>query len=544
MGSDALDPTAATLDPYSDDGRGGEERGAPRLPVLEILFHSDLARVGGRTAPTLLISGLPLTVGREAPLFRAEVGAAAPLADPCISREQLSVSWSPRERMFRVAAAGGARRPLELVTTGGEVLAGPEVAPGTLLAIGDRCLLLLALSDAEPDQGGELIGASPAMRALRDRIRGVAEADGTVLVHGESGSGKELVARAVHRASRRGRGPLVVVNCAAIPENLLESELFGHVRGAFTGATTSKDGFFKAAHGGTLFLDEIGELAAPLQGKLLRALEARSILPVGALREETVDARVIAATNRDLGAEVAAGRFREDLYYRLTALTVAVPPLRERREDVPRLFVHFLRKETDQHPELGRLWRAADQQPPPLPLSLFRQLVAYEWPGNVRHLRNVVEKIAVDNLHRPGFKLPAEVEATLSAPPERPAAAAGRGETTAAPLPAAPLREAIPSSASDLSGARTGIDEARLLALLAEHDYVQRRVAQALGVSHTTVDRLMRELGLRRPADLGREELERLARETGNDLAEMARRLKVSRRGLKLRLGVLGLDAD
>jgi transcriptional regulator with GAF, ATPase, and Fis domain len=231
----------------------------------------------------------------------------------------------------------------------------------------------------------EIVGRSPAlMQALRE-LQQVAPTDATVLLIGETGTGKELFTTAVHRASRRTAGPLVKVNCAAMPANLIESELFGHERGAFTGATLRREGRFALAHGGTLLLDEIGELPLELQAKLLRVLQEREFEPVGSARTRKVDVRVVAATNRDLGKEVQAGRFREDLYFRLNVYPVRLPPLREREEDIPLLVDAFIARLA------ARLER---QVAPPAPEQLGR-LQAHRWPGNVRELHNVVERAVI-----------------------------------------------------------------------------------------------------------------------------------------------------
>ncbi|MBI4821611.1 MAG: sigma-54-dependent Fis family transcriptional regulator [Deltaproteobacteria bacterium] len=228
----------------------------------------------------------------------------------------------------------------------------------------------------------ELIGASPAMRKVYDLIDRIAETDSSVLVTGESGTGKELVAQAVHRRSRRRSGPFVAVNCSAVPEALLESELFGHTKGAFTDAYGQRAGLFVRANGGTLFLDEIGELPVVLQPKLLRALQERRVRPVGSDSETPFDARLVAATNRDLELAVEERRFREDLYYRINVLHVALPSLRERGSDVLLLAHHFLEKyaSTLNKPVTGVSSEAAEK------------LIGYAWPGNVRELQNCIER--------------------------------------------------------------------------------------------------------------------------------------------------------
>ena len=230
-----------------------------------------------------------------------------------------------------------------------------------------------------------VVGVSGAMREVMDLASRVAPFPSTVLLTGESGSGKEAIARAVHRASpRAGRG-FVAVNCGAIPENLLESELFGHERGAFTGADRAREGLFEEADAGTIFLDEIGELSLPLQVKLLRVLQERTIRRVGGTGERAVDVRVLAATARDLVDEVREGRFREDLFYRINVVQIHVPPLRTRPEDIPLLAEHFMRLHA------ARLGVQAG----PLPRELVPVLAAYSWPGNVRELENVVERALV-----------------------------------------------------------------------------------------------------------------------------------------------------
>ncbi len=243
---------------------------------------------------------------------------------------------------------------------------------------------LLSERDEQFDHYG-IIGRSRAMEEVIRRAELVAETKSTVLITGETGTGKELVARAIHDRSAQRDMPLIKVNCAAIPETLLESELFGHVRGAFTGATTTKKGKFALADGGTIFLDEIGTMSPPLQSKLLRVLQEREFEPLGSERTEKVDLRVIAATNRDLRQMVADGKFQEDLFYRLNVIPIEIPPLRERRDDIPSLVEHFIRKHAQR---VGRRIERLED-------SVMTGLQQYDWPGNVRELENTIERAVV-----------------------------------------------------------------------------------------------------------------------------------------------------
>jgi two-component system response regulator AtoC len=315
---------------------------------------------------------------------------------------------------------------------------------------------------------------------VQEVARKVARHPSTVLVTGESGTGKELVARLVHRASPRAERAFVAVNCAAIPEALLESELFGHAKGAFTGASAERAGLFEEAHEGTLFLDEIGELPVPLQVKLLRALQEGEIRRVGDNQPRAVDVRLVAATSRDLGDEVAAGRFRADLYYRVNVVRLHLPPLRERREDVPELVRHFVARFN------ARLGLAVQGATP----AAMERLLAYAWPGNVRELENVVERAMVL-----ADKATIDVEQLPAALRDGASAFGGTLLPVGAMLPAA-MDTGL--GEDDLSVKRqTAALEARLIArALARTQGNRTRAAQLLDLSPRALLYKIREYGL------------------------------------------------
>jgi two-component system nitrogen regulation response regulator NtrX len=320
---------------------------------------------------------------------------------------------------------------------------------------------------ARLDQRTEIIGASAPMRALREQIAIAAPSGGRVLIHGENGSGKELVARAIHALSARAEQPFVEVNCAAIPEELIESELFGHERGAFTGALARRRGKFEAADRGTLFLDEIGDMSLKTQAKVLRALEEQAFERVGGREPLRVDVRVIAASNRDVLSLIAQGAFREDLFYRLNVIPIEVPPLRARKEDVPALVEHFIRVFCAEN---GK--RLKTVTPPAL-----TYFMTYDWPGNVRELRNMVERLVI---MVPGETIGAED----LPPPLRP-----KSEGAAvAPGDGKPLKEA-----------RDGFERAYILAELRAQDWNMTRTAERLGIERSHLYRKIRAYGIAPP---------------------------------------------
>jgi len=307
-----------------------------------------------------------------------------------------------------------------------------------------------------------VIAQSPAMHAVLDLVERVAPTDATLLIQGESGTGKEVIAKAVHHASARAARPFVAVNCGAVPETLLESELFGYMRGAFTGAAVSKLGLFEEADGGTLFLDEIAETPAALQVKLLRTLQSGEVRRLGATQASTIDVRVIAATNGDLAALISQGSFREDLFYRLNVIQVVLPPLRDRREDIPALAEHFLTRSA------GKLGRELRLSP-----GALERLLRYPWPGNVRELENALERAAIlarSDVLEPG-DLPPHVAAGLQL----------------GPSPALPRQTTLAEA-----------ERAHILQTRERFGRNHSGAAEALGIGRTTLWRKLKEYGIDR----------------------------------------------
>jgi two-component system response regulator HydG len=325
----------------------------------------------------------------------------------------------------------------------------------------------------EPDGSGghpgpALVGHSPAIIQVMKTLARVAPSQATVLVVGETGTGKELVARTIHHFSERADKRFVAVNCSALAEGLLESELFGHVRGAFTGATTSRPGLFREADHGTLFLDEIGDISPTLQSRLLRALQEHEIVPVGSEAPVKVDVRVLAATHRDLPELVRQGRFREDLYYRLNVVTLVLPPLRQRRQDIPLLMDHFLRELAARH---GRGPVAVDPE-------AQRRLLGYEWPGNIRELQNVLERAmllaeqdVIGHEH-----LPSEVH----------------------PHPGRPIAEPTPAPEPDPLRSLESVERDHVMRVLSACGGNREETSRVLGISRRTLSRMIQRWNLPR----------------------------------------------
>jgi transcriptional regulator with PAS, ATPase and Fis domain len=443
----------------------------PELRVVE--FSSTLPEAVGRPAPELL--GMPL----------AELVGEEMTGSQGVVREVLRTGRRREGLRAFLRSGQGDTRSVSLTV-------------GRFRDHGDRgsCVVLMMRAEDEkeapvPSYGG-IVARSAAMQRIFRLFELLRDQDSTVLITGESGTGKELVARAIHDTSQRGDAPFVAVNCAALPADLLESELFGHVRGAFTGAVRDRVGRFELAEGGTLFLDEVGAMSLPLQAKILRALQERSFERVGDARTRQVDVRVIAATNENLVRAVQESRFREDLYYRLRVVPIEIPPLRDRREDIEAITRYLLHRIGATR---GRALRLAP--------TTMDALMSYPWPGNVRELENALEFATTvcegQTIHLK--HLPVEVRAAAIGE-DRPG--------THAPVPAAsPLDPRLPATVSTLTPPRSPDDrlpthlspseaaEAReILDALAQTRYNRQDAARVLGISRTTLWRKMKEYRL------------------------------------------------
>jgi two-component system, NtrC family, response regulator AtoC len=387
----------------------------------------------------------------------------------------------------------------------------------------------LARRDARPEEPGKgllrgrfrLVGESPAIRQVYGVIEKVADTPSTVLITGESGTGKELIARALHEYSSRHTGPFIKINCAAIPKTLMESELFGYEKGAFTGAVGAKPGRFELAHGGTLFLDEIGEIPVEMQVKLLRVLQESEFERVGGIKTIKVDVRLVTATNRDLQAELATGSFREDLFYRLNVVPIHLPPLRERREDIPLLVDHFIAKFNE------RLRKQITGIEP----ATVARLVNYNWPGNIRELENVIERTMLF-CEGPKIKpadLPGELLVGMAAGPTATAAAAALAAAGAAAAAGAPANggeeRLTPPGAAAAVGAGAAPSQSSPALPVAGSEAVSS-LKEAVRVE---TERVEREL------------IQRALDETGGNVTQAARKLKISRKSLQVKMKELGL---
>jgi two-component system nitrogen regulation response regulator GlnG len=517
------------------------------VPGLTVLFHPDEERIGERAPLSALLAGREEGFSRGEPNFfpLGQPGSAGkqrgqPLGDPYLSRRPIKLVPGPERGSVRLLCGETGTR-VSIEGAGGEPagavrdLSAADVDRGVVLLLANRVVLLLSRLPSGPDLSDlpsyGLVGESAPMMRLRQEIRRVADLDVAVLLRGETGTGKELVARALHGAGRRRHRPYLAVNMGAVPASLAAAELFGAARGAYTGADQKRAGYFSGADGGTLFLDEIGETPAEVQILLLRALETGEIQPVGGGEPRTVDVRLIAATDADLESAAAAGRFRAPLLHRLTGYEIFLPPLRSRREDFGRLFLHFLRQEMEEVGETRRLASPTDERLW-IPAGLVARLAACDWPGNVRQLRNVVRQLVIAGRDLPEVPMGPAIERLF-----QDASAVSREEPR--PEPPTPSPSGHPRS---VYRRPEDVKEEELLAALRAHRWRLQPAAAALGISRSSLyDRIDRSATIRKAVDVGREEIEASFRRCAGDLDAMVEELEVSKRGLQRQMGRLGI---
>jgi DNA-binding NtrC family response regulator len=459
-------------------GSTSDEIQAPRLQLL--VFSGE-----GVRAFDLPTTG-SLSVGRDE-------GSAVRIDDPSVSRNHAVLHIGPKLVIEDLSSANGTMvRDRAGAGGGGETLnvrhlvgRKAELLVGDTMLFGTASVVVRHAPTVEvavlATAGGAAVARDPAMRLVHEQAARAAPTPISVLILGETGVGKEVMARAIHAHSTRAKGPFMGINCAALSDSLLESELFGHEKGAFTGALQARAGLFEAAEGGTVFLDEVGEMSPGTQVKLLRVLEERVVTRLGSTRPRPINVRFVAATNRDPEAEIANGRFRSDLYFRLNGLSLSIPPLRERRSEIEGLARQFL-------VSACRLIERDDL--PAISAEVLELFGSYRWPGNVRELRNVVERAAV--------LCPGDVILPEHLPP----ALTRRAERERAPSPAPgaqPPPAAEAPSTGDLSMDLRSIERARIIDALARCAGSQSEAARMLGMSRSTLITRIQEYGLPRP---------------------------------------------
>jgi two-component system nitrogen regulation response regulator GlnG len=513
------DLLASTIEP----ARRRRDGGGWRAPGLTILFHPDARRVGDVAYLVDLLEGKSCRLSRLDPAFCAPGHTeGAPLADRHLSRTPAILS--PEGEGVRLEPAGSPLR-VDGADLAARVFSRRELERGVVLELAERVVLLLHLlglpSPRQPDLG--MVGESAALEHVRAEVLRVADRAVPVLIGGESGTGKELVARAVAGAGPRARGPFVAVNMAAVPPSVAAAELLGHAAGAFTGAAGAHAGHFAQADGGTLFLDEVGAAPLDVQAMLLRVLENGEVHPLGSERSRVVDVRVLAATDQDLEEAMRAGRFREALFHRLAGYRIQVPPLRERREDLGRLLIHFLREELAAIGEERRLAQLSGPHPW-LQAPLVTRLALHDWPGNVRQLANVARHLVLASRGGNSFgaeSLPAHLLAGAPPPPHPEA----------------------PDDASPRERRRRGeVGEEALLEALRANRWRIGPAARALGIPRSSLYSLIdSSSAIRKAKDVPGEELRACHQTCGGDVDAMAELLQVSSRGIRFRLKELGL---
>jgi two-component system, NtrC family, nitrogen regulation response regulator GlnG len=512
---------------------GEDVRSSATAPALTILYHPDVRRVGERVVLSEIVLGREALVSRHDPEFSPPGQASgAPLSDHHISRQP--IRFLPAAEGAVTLATAGSRTRVE--ADGALVLQTREIPAaalwsGVILELSGRIVLLLHLASrllADASARFGLVGENDGLARVRGDVRRVADLDVPVLLRGETGTGKELIAQAIHDAGRRRNGPFAAVNLGAVPPTLVASELFGSVKGAFTGSVQSQEGWFRRAHGGTLFLDEVGEAPAEVQVMLLRALETGEIHPVGSQTTVRVDVRVVAATDANLEERVRREQFRAPLLHRLAGYEIWLPPLRERRDDIGRLLIHFLRQELDTIGEPHLLTPAPDAPTAGLwlPPKLVARLARYDWPGNVRQLRNVARQLVIGSRGLPRLEIGPSIERLLRDP--------GGPSPQVFPIPQ-PQPQPDRRKPSEVTGEE-------LITALRTCRWDLQATAEALRISRTSLYALIEaDPRIRKTGDLKTEEIVICHQECGGDLNAMVDRLEVSKKALGRRLREMGL---
>ncbi len=516
------------------------KRARARYPTLTLLYHPDIRRVGERAILSGLLTGRHVSLSRLEPDFESpQHGGARPLLDRGISRSPLRITRDENGTLG--LSTEGSR--MRLVADGVRVaracaFSAGEVEQGIVVELADRVVLLLHTVAASPPSAIEsfgLIGENEGILRVRHEIRRVADLEVPVLLRGETGTGKELVARAIHQASPRRDGPCLSVNMGAIPASLASSELFGAVKGSFTGSLRDQPGYFQRAHGGTLFLDEIGEAPPEVQVMLLRVIETGEIQRVGGSGSQKVDVRLIAATDADLEGAIEAGRFRAPLLHRLAGYELLIPPLRERRDDFGRLFCHYLAEELRGTGEEHRLAPPADGAPLWMPASVVARLARHAWPGNIRQLHNTVRQMVIASRSSETVEIGPQVERLLR---------------EAAPPPASPAEDALPPEPAARRRAEATeyrspaeVTESELTATLRATRWEVKLAAERLGISRPSLYLLIEKFpSIRKASDLTREQILEARQLSGGSLDALVERLEVSKKGLLQRMTQLGID--
>ena len=525
---------STTLQPKAS-GVGTDDRDR-RVPALTILSHPLPSRIGQQARLSPLAAGGTVGLSRREPDFVPpdSLWGREPLEDPFLSRKPWRLEARPGGGLF-LRRAGST---MELWIDG-ELIAeqleldAKRLDAGVVLELSGRVALWLhRLPDRPPKRGprdSSMVGESEALASVSEAIDRVGPLDVPVLLRGETGTGKELVAAALHRCSRRTARPFVAVNLAALPPSLAPAELFGNVKGAFTGAAQARAGLFRAADGGTLFLDEVGETSGEVQAMLLRVLETKRVMAVGSHTESAVDVRLIAATDSQLEQRAEQGDFRAPLLHRLAAYEIWLPPLRARREDLGRLVLHFARQAEREVGRPGWLDSRDATSPPWMPSRVMARLALYHWPGNVRQLRNVVSQLMIDAQGQDSLQLGPRLEHLLSSEP-----------------PAGNRQDADDKVDSEGGGrpnrTPTDVTPDQLEAAMREQRFEPAAAARHLGISRPSIYKLIREHPkLRTAEDLDAEDIRLALDQAEGVVREAARSLEVSVRALGRRMSRDGL---